>query len=149
MFNSILFYKDDSDRRDSRVELTRIVKGDTPPPCGCRRLIAGIASGLVVGFVEAGIWPKRRSEWFALLCYLVVRIATGAACALVPWRVHAILRGVVFGVLLTVPLLLLSQPKFYPRLLLFGSLAGMLIGYWTERFGVPRQRPPEDALPEG
>jgi len=123
----------------NKGELYQIMAGDKEPPERNRRLLAGVIAGALVGTVEAGM-PHNATEYHRTLAYIIVRILTGMACAWVPWRTHAMLRGIVFGLIFGIPFYLTYSRDDLLRGLFLAAVAGFLIGSWTERYGVSRNR---------
>ncbi len=131
--------QDADDNKIDKQTLAKMISGEIAPPANNHRVIAGIIIGAIVGFVEAGL-PRSGDEWFPRsFIYVGLRIVTGLACAWVPWRVHSVLRGVVFSLVLGVPLFFTYGNADIARSIILAAISGLLIGYWTERLGISRK----------
>ncbi|MDK9699796.1 MAG: hypothetical protein OEM52_06610 [bacterium] len=129
----------------TKEELSFLIAGQTSLITTKRRIITGAIAGAIVGFVEAGVLPRTFGEMWLMLGFIGLRIATGVMCATIPWRAHALFRGIVFSLLTISPMLFLLPGERMVKTLLMATLAGVVIGYWTERFGIPK-REEEDEI---
>lgn len=114
--------------------LRNVLLGKDSPTVSFRRIFTGGVIGVIVGFVESGIIPKSKQQWTFLLLFLGLRLLTGVTYSLFRWQIPFLLKGILVSLFYTIPLLLLTKPTNYPRLLLLGILSGFIISYGIERF---------------